>query len=373
MKRVAVIMAGGSGERFWPLSRKRKPKQLLNLNSKDRSMIQESIDRIKDLIPPEDIFIITGYMLLEPLRNALPELPPQNIVAEPMKRNTAPCLALASSFISARYEDEGYKTEEISVSVLTADQRIYPTDGFVSTVKSALEFVEQNKTICTIGITPSRPETGYGYIEVDKIFDTSEKIKPVKRFREKPNKQTAQEFLEAGNFLWNSGMFFWRLDYFNEQLAKHLPEIGKQIPKMQERLIHRTTHFHDDLIGNLDTIFKAFPNISIDFGLMEKADSVSVAKADFSWDDIGSWDSLHRTHEADKDNNICLGRVSTIDTKDSIILNESGDTKLISILGLDNIVVVDTGDALMICPKDRVQDVKKQVEKIREDHGEDWL
>lgn len=373
MKRVAVIMAGGSGERFWPLSRKRKPKQLLNLNSKDRSMIQESIDRIKDIIPPEDIFIITGYMLLEPLRNALPELPPQNIVAEPMKRNTAPCLALASSFIAARYDDEGLKPEDISVAVLTADQRIYPTEGFLTTVRAALEHVESNDTICTIGITPSRPETGYGYIEVDKIFEPEEKIKAVKRFREKPNKQTAQEFLESGNFLWNSGMFFWRLDYFNAQLAKHLPEVGTKISKMQDRLNHHTTHFHDDLLGNLEKMFKEFPSISIDFGLMEKADSVSVAKAEFSWDDIGSWDSLHRTHDADEDNNICIGRVSTIDTKDSIILNESGESKLISVLGLDNIVVVDTGDALMICPKDRVQDVKKQVEQIRKDHGEDWL
>ncbi len=373
MKRVAVIMAGGSGERFWPLSRKRKPKQLLNLNSKDRSMIQESIDRIKDVISPEDIFIVTGYMLLEPLRNALPELPPQNIVAEPMKRNTAPCLALASSFIAARYDDEGIKPSDISVAVLTADQRIYPTEGFVQTVVSALEYVEKNDTICTIGITPSRPETGYGYIEVDKVFAEDEEIKSVKRFREKPNKQTAQEFLESGNFLWNSGMFFWRLDYFNDQLAKHLPKVGSQIPKMQKRLNHLTTHFHDDLLEKLDRIFEAFPSISIDFGLMEKADSVSVAKAKFNWDDIGSWDSLHRTHDADENNNICIGRVATIDTKDSIILNESGETKLISVLGLDNIVVVDTGDALMICPKDRVQDVKKQVEKIRKEHGEDWL
>jgi mannose-1-phosphate guanylyltransferase len=336
-------------------------------------MIQESIDRIKDLIPAQDIFIITSYMLLEPLRNALPDLPPENIVAEPAKRNTAPCLALASSFIAARYDDDGITPDQISVAVLTADQRIYPTDGFINTVRTSMEYVEQNDTICTIGITPSRPETGYGYIEYEGEALQPNQIRNVKRFREKPNLQTAQEFLEAGNFLWNSGMFFWRLDYFNAQLEKHLPEVGSKISDMQSRLNHHTTRFHDALLGNLESLFAAFPSISIDFGLMEKADSVSVAKADFSWDDIGSWDSLHRTHDSDESNNICIGNVSLIDTKDSIILNESGDNKIISIMGLDNIVVVDTGDALMICPKDRVQDVKKQVEKIRDEYGEEWL
>ncbi len=377
MKRTAVIMAGGSGERFWPLSRMKKPKQLLNLNSDSMTMIEESIDRISPLIPPEDIFIITGPVLLEPMRNALPMLPPENIVAEPAKRNTAPCLALAAAYISARYEGKGISAEEISMAVLTADQRIMPKEAFIRTVESALSYVENTPSLGTIGIMPARPETGYGYIEVESSFDPSNtgiQIKPVLAFREKPDIAAAMKFISSGNHLWNSGMFFWRVDRFIAGMAACLPEVGGRIADMQAALAGQTGTPLNDLPWKVAEIFSAFPSISIDYGLMERADNVVVARALFTWDDIGSWDSLERVNGKDKNDNIITGDVSLVDVSNSIIVNSSSDKKIIvAAIGLSDMVIVTTDDAVLICPKGRVQEVKKCVEQIRESGGNKWL
>jgi len=373
MKRTAVIMAGGSGERFWPLSRKRKPKQLLPLAS-ERTMIEESIERISPLIPPEDVFIITSEILLEPLRKALPELPAENIVAEPYKRNTAPCLALAAAFIAEKYSMQ-LKTDEISIAVLTADQSISPIDGFLSTVGKSLDFVEKNKALCTIGIQPIRPETGYGYIEVEKgDLPGSPNIKSVLSFREKPNLELAKEFVASGNFLWNSGMFFWRLDVFIESLTECLPDVGSKINDLRNCYRNDTNKPFFGPHLKAAPIFEKFPDISIDYGLMEKADNVFVAKAEFSWDDIGSWDSLHRVRNSDGNGNIIHGNNAVFDTKNSIIINSSTDDHIVFAgFGLDDMVVVVTDDAVMVCPKDRVQEVKKAVAIIRQNDGHNWL
>ena len=368
-------MAGGSGERFWPLSRTRKPKQLLKLSG-DRTMIEDSIARIAPLIPVEDVFIITSQVLLEPLRLALLDMPAENIIAEPYKRNTAPCLALAASFIAEKYSED-YKTSEISIAVLTADQNIEPELGFVNTVSAALNYVEEFPALATIGITPSRPETGYGYIEVADNFSDSmdiAEIKTVKRFIEKPDSTAATQFLKDGNKLWNSGMFFWRLDTFISAMKEHLPEVGNQIEEMQRLYKGKTNQAMPEAFSRTAPIFEAFPNISIDFGLMEKADKVVVAKALFNWDDIGSWDSLQRVRKADADGNIIEGRTALIDAKDTIVINTSADDKIVVAgIGLEGMVVVVTDDSVMICPKDRVQEVKKCVEHLRTNKGEKWL
>lgn len=373
MKRTAIIMAGGSGERFWPLSRREKPKQLLNLDNPNKTMIEESIDRISPLISPEDVFIITGEHLLEPLRAALPKVPPQNIVAEPSKRNTAPCLALAAAFIAERYPE--LKHNEISISVLTADQCISPEASFIDSVVSILEYVESNNILGTIGVPPSRPETGYGYIETGDLVSNlfSSPIFKAKSFREKPDYIAAEQFVNAGTFLWNSGMFFWRLDNFIEAMKTNLPDVGNKISNMQTPLKCKTNNIFQALPEEIAELFSTFPSVSIDVGLMEKADNVAVGSALFKWDDIGSWDSLERTRIPDNQGNITVGDLSVIDTTNSIIINESKGKIITAALGLDNIVIVVTDDAVMVCPKDRVQEVKKNVEQIRSFGGEKWL
>lgn len=376
-KRCAIIMAGGSGERFWPISRKRKPKQLLKLSTPDMTMLEESIERVSGLIAPEDIFIITGELLLEPIRNSLPLLPPENVVAEPFKRNTAPCLALGAAFIAAKYGAAGISPEQISIAVLTADQEIQPVSAFRTTIEAALSHVEQNDCICTIGIPPARPETGYGYIEVSEAFDKSidkPEIKPVVCFREKPNREQAVDFMKRGNFLWNSGMFFWRLDYFIKELSLHLPEVGLKIPEMQSKYTGKTDIPLPEPLSSIAGIFEKFPNESIDYGLMEKTGNVAVVKALFKWDDIGSWDSLERVKTSDEDGNIVEGAATIIDSKDTILINNSENGKMIvAALGLTDFVVVATDDAVLVCPKNRVQEVKKCVEEIRAKGGDKWL
>lgn len=368
-------MAGGSGERFWPLSRKRRPKQLLPLAS-EKAMITESIERISPIIPAEDIYIITSASLLEPIRKILTSLPPENIIAEPHKRNTAPCLALAAAIITEKYSVD-FNTNEISIAVLTADQVISPNEGFIKTVEAALDFVESHEVICTIGIPPSRPETGYGYIEVATPFDNDKnkpEIKHVLHFREKPTLEKAIEYITTNNFLWNSGMFFWRLDVFIKNLSECLPEVGTKIGELRKCYKNETGKVLEGPLVKAANIFEAFPDISIDYGLMEKAKEVFVAKACFSWDDIGSWDSLNRVRKEDETGNIISGKTAVFDLKNSTIINASSNNEIVFAgFGLENIVVVVTDNAILVCPKERVQEVKKCVEILKKENGEKWL
>lgn len=375
MKRTVVIMAGGSGERFWPLSRINKPKQLLALVS-DKTMLEEAIDRVKLYINNEDIFIITSKVLLEPIRKVLPQLPPENIVAEPYKRNTAPCLALASAFISSRYEGS-YSPSEISIAVLTADHIIEPKEAFLKTIETAFDFVEKNKALATIGIPPTKPHTGFGYIEVESPFDNNQtncEIKPVLRFLEKPNYEKAVEFLEKGNYLWNSGMFFWRLDTFNSSLCETMPEIGNKIETMKALYANNTEKAFEGSYEAIDELFKQMPDISIDYALMEKAKNVVVAKALFQWDDVGSLDSLQDKLPKDESNNITKGTCIICNTSDSIIINSTTQKKMLFAgLGLNNMVVVLTDDAVLVCPKDKVQDIKNCISEIRKRGYNEYL
>ncbi len=370
MKRTAIIMAGGSGERFWPLSRRTTPKQLLKLGNSTMTMLEEAIDRISPIIPAEDIYIITGEHLLEPIRKTVPQLPPQNVIAEPAKRNTAPCLALGAAYIQAKYPE--LDPSSISIAVLTADHIIKPKEKFVDTVESALNFVESNKFLATIGVTPSRIETGYGYIELEKIIDltVSDYIQPVVSFREKPTAEKAKEYIETQRFLWNSGMFFWRLDTFTEEMKKALPEVGDAIDTISQKYINHTNTAFDTCFKDIEADFTNLPNISIDYGLMEKAANVAVVKAQFSWDDCGSWDSLERTMDLDSARNIQLGDTISFDNTNTIIFNSS-DKLVVTAFGLDDIAIITTNDAVMVCPKSRVQEVKEIVNRLKEAKRED--
>ena len=372
MKYSAIIMAGGSGERFWPLSRVKKPKQLLELSGSGKNLLQDSIARVDGVIDKEDIFIITSESLQNAIRKALPELPPENVIAEPEKRNTAPCLALGASFISQKYAAQGLKENEIAMAVLTADHLIEPDDKFRQTVDLALETASKGKDIITIGIQPTRVETGYGYIEVDSPFAETENVKQVRAFREKPNRETAEEYLASGRYYWNSGMFFFRLDAFIENMILLLPEIGTKIYEMRDKYKALTDKALEGPNTGIADIFSKFPSLSIDYGLMEKATHVSVVKADFNWDDIGSWTALERTRDTDENMNIIEGSNINIDTSNSIIINRNKNLT-VAALGLEDMIVVATDDSLLICPKNRAQDVKKVVAKLKENNLENLL
>jgi mannose-1-phosphate guanylyltransferase len=367
-------MAGGAGERFWPLSRKRYPKQLLHLNSDEHSMIEETILRIEGLIPPEDIYIITNELLVTEIRKQLSVLPPENVIPEPYKRNTAPCLALASAYILARYAE--LQACDIAVAVLTTDQNISTNEQFTKTIDFALNYAEQNQFLVTIGIMPSRPDTGYGYIETAKPFSVGDEneVQAVVCFKEKPNVEQARDYIKTGRYTWNSGMFFWRLDTFIEQLQANTTEIGKYVYIFTDLLGDNTNIIHNKMDDVICGHYDGLPNISIDYALMEKSSSVAVCKALFEWDDIGAWDALDRTKGHDANGNVVNGATSIVNCNNSILLNECSERKVIVAgLGLKGIVVIATDDAILVCPKDEVQNVKRSVEDIHTHFSDTFL
>jgi len=345
MKTFVVIMAGGSGERFWPYSRITNPKQLLKLTSANLTMIEEAIVRIEPLVPRERILVITSKVLRDTIAQVC-DLPNENIIAEPAKRNTAPCLALAAAIIKQRCAAVG--EHDAVMAVLTADHFIGDAHAFRANISVAIETAVEHGALVTLGIRPTRPETGYGYIEMNRgIEEQKNRGVPVVSFREKPDAELAFTFLRYGNFLWNSGMFFWKVSSIESAMLKYLPEVGAFISS-----------------GD-DESFKRLPDISIDYGIMEKADNVYVVPASFPWDDVGSWDALDRMKTHDADHNVLYGNVEVIDTTNSIIYNVASNEKVLSIVGMNDAVVVFTDDAVLVCDKSKAQDVKRIVSALR--------
>lgn len=358
MNAYAVIMAGGSGERFWPLSRSKRPKQLLALTSQ-RMMIEEAIDRIAPIIPLERVLIITSSVLQQPIIDALPLLPPQNVIAEPAKRNTAPCLALACSVIEAR---EG---GDALMAVLTADHFIGNVEAFRHDVQVALDYAENHNALLTLGIPPTRPETGYGYIRMTSAAAPST-VASVAEFKEKPTINVAMQYLRSGEYVWNSGMFFWRTHALSSAMNASLPEVGSHINDM-------TSAISSEDSAALTSTFSKMPDISIDYGVMERASNVFVVPASFPWDDVGSWDSLDRMQSRDEQGNVLQGPSTVVDTNNSVIVNAHDGSHIVTGVGLDDIVVVVTNDATMVCTKERAQDVKLIVKTLREQGRSDVL
>lgn len=377
MEKVAIIMAGGAGNRFWPLSRINRPKQIIKIDDNTPTLLEEAIERASSVIDLDKIFIITNQYLKESIEEIIKNIPKENIIAEPLKRNTAPCLSLAAAVIASRMAQKNIPESEISVAVLTADQRIFPIHSFKNILESLLKYVFYNEVLATIGIKPERPETGYGYIEVEKDFDYTNQylqIQPIKSFHEKPTQPKANEYLRSHRYLWNSGMFFYRLDIFIEKMIRYSGEIGNRIMEMKE--IINNNPFEDNFALNqqiLD-VYSSFPDISIDYALMEKAKKVVVAPANFSWEDLGSYDTLPRIYSVDQNQNYIQGNVVEIDTRESILINRSMKKDMIlSVLGFTNIVVAVTDDAVMICPRNRVQEVKRIVEEMSKQEKSQWL
>ncbi|HOJ38256.1 MAG TPA: mannose-1-phosphate guanylyltransferase [Ignavibacteriales bacterium] len=350
MEIYAVIMAGGVGSRFWPRSREKKPKQLLQIFG-DRTMIQQTVDRVKEFIPAENILIITNIVQKQEIIEQLPELNKDNIIAEPLGKNTAPCIGLASVLVSRKIKDA------VTI-VLPADHLIIEKDNFLNILRDAANFAYNHKKLITIGIQPTRPETGYGYIEIDKNQPVEEKFYKVVRFTEKPNLEKAKEFLQTGNFMWNSGMFVWRVDTILDEIKNYLPE---QFVLLE--VINKKLNDNLNLDDILNDVYPKFSSISIDYGIMEKSKEVFLIKSNFTWNDVGSWEEVYNLSQKDENNQaVTAENYFSFNSKNNYIYVPK---KFVGLVGVENLIIIDTPDALLICNKDNAQDVKKIVDDLK--------
>lgn len=356
MKKTALIMAGGKGERFWPKSRKDLPKQFLSLTNDGKTMIQLTVERIRPLVALEDIFIATNSDYKKLVKEQLPGLPDENILCEPMGRNTAPCIGLGAVHIAHKYEDA-------LMVVLPSDHLIKCNDIFCQTLETACNAAEYDNHLVTIGITPNYPETGYGYIKMDSSKCCGDAY-GVERFVEKPDYELAKKYVSSGEYFWNSGMFIWKISSILANMEKFLPETYTGLRDIQKAI---NTDQQEVILQN---IFPSFESVSIDYGIMEKADHIFIVPGNFGWDDVGSWLAIERIRGIDARNNTITGNVINIDSSDCTI--EAGD-KLIAAVGLDHMVIVDTPDATLICSKDKTNDIKKVLEQLRAMDQEAYL
>ena len=339
---VALIMAGGKGTRFWPASTEEKPKQFLNLIGKS-TMIQETVHRLTPIIDLDHIFICTSSIYKDICLEQLPDLPERNIIVEPIGRNTAPCILLSTIYIKQIYNDT-------NVIVLPSDHQINNVNEFLNVLTDANEFITQfNKGIITIGISPNRPETGYGYINfLDTVKEiNNHSIKTVNKFVEKPNLSLAQVYLEAGNYLWNAGMFMFNVDFMIDEYkkyAKNTYELLASLPPIN----------NFDYIKKLEQIYYQCESISVDFAIMEKTENLFVIPADFGWDDIGSWLALERYLHADDKGNVLKGNVKTFNAEHNIVFSTQ---KEVILFNADELFVIETDEKIVVGKKSSIEKV----------------
>jgi mannose-1-phosphate guanylyltransferase len=346
----AVILAGGKGERFWPLSTARRPKQLLSLVG-DRPLLAQAVERLDGLIPPDHIFVVTAEDLVEPTRLYVPDLRASNIVGEPMGRDTAAAIAVGAGLVRGRDENAVF-------CVLTADHVIGDLAVFRTTLERCMRLASEREVLVTIGIPPRWPSSAYGYIECGKALpaDGNVEFLQAKRFVEKPDTETAKEYVAGGRFLWNSGMFIWSVRSIESALMRHRPELGGLIRRVAE------ARGGDAVRDVLAAEYPRIERISIDYAVMEKATNIVVAKGQFAWDDVGSWTALEEHFPKDADGNVLVGLCEAMDAQGNIVVSDSGLTALVDVKDL---VVVRTRDVTLVCPKHRAQDIKKLVERLR--------
>ena len=349
-------MAGGRGERFWPKSRKTLPKQFLSLTGDGKTMIQLTVERILPLVEMDDIYIVTNKDYRQLVREQLPEIPERNILCEPVGRNTAPCIGLGAMHINQKYDDA-------VMMVLPSDHLIKQKKLFVDILGQACEIAEEDGNIVTVGITPSYPETGYGYIKFLTEKKKGSAFK-VEKFVEKPNMEKAKEYLASGDYLWNSGMFMWKVSTILNKMQTLLPQIYQKLTQIGEAI---GTPEEDKV---LQEVFPTVESISVDYGILEKTDSIYTLPGDFGWDDVGSWLAVSRVRGTDENNNVLTGNVLAVDTTDCVV---EAQEKLIATVGLKNLVVVDTKDAMLICEKEKANDIKKVLETLRNDDRQEYL
>lgn len=348
MKNTALIMAGGRGERFWPRSRKDLPKQFLCLTDDGKSMIQLTVERISSLVAMEDVYIATNQNYKKLVMEQLPQIPEENILCEPMGKNTAPCIGLGAVHMAKKYEDA-------VMMVLPSDHLIKHNKMFVKTLKDAIEIAKEENNLVTLGITPAYPETGYGYIKFDTETVCGNGY-AVEKFVEKPNIDVAREYLNSGEYLWNSGMFVWKVSSILKNMQEFMPSTMEGLNHIKDAI--GTEREEEVLVKE----FTDFVSESVDYGIMEKARHIFIIPGAFGWDDVGSWNAVERIKQTNELGNTVTGNIITIDTKNCII---EGHDKLIAAVGLENLVIVDTEDATLICNKNSTGDIKKILENLR--------
>ncbi len=346
MELYAVIMAGGVGSRFWPRSREKKPKQLIRIFG-ENTMIQDTVKRLEGLVSNDKILVITNKVQKLRIKEQLPQIPPENIIDEPFGKNTAACIGLASAIISKKNSD--------AVSfVLPSDHLIKDVEEFQNNLKIAAEFAYKSKGLVTIGIKPNKPETGYGYIQFDEQSDNQ--IHKVLTFAEKPNLETAKRFIEAGDFLWNSGMFIWRVDSILAEIKRHLPDLYYGLEEI------KTSIDTPDFEKVLTNVYGQLKSISIDYGVMENSSNVYITKSTFDWNDVGSWQAVYELSDKDNENNSVTGDAYLVKTSGTYVYSPQ---KFAAVIGMENAVIINTSDALLICNREQVQDVKLVVDYLK--------
>jgi len=354
----AVILAGGSGKRLWPLSRQERPKQLLDITYREQSLLQATFARLEPLMPPDAVYVITAGRYMEDTGEQLPSLPSSNILKEPQGRGSAPAIGLAALHL-------WHRDPEAVMACLPADHFIADPERFRQ-VLSAAEQVAREGHLVTLGIRPDHPQTGYGYIEVgDKLTEVGEfDVHGVRRFTEKPDGRKAREFVQGGRHFWNSGMFVWKASTILEEIEKHLPRLHQCLSEVgcvlgteaEETVLERT-----------------WPEVekeTIDFGVMEKADDVMVIPVEMGWSDIGSWASLEDLLPADEDGNVVVGNHLGLSTRNSIV---HSPRRLVATVGVEDLIVVETEDVVLICARERAQEVKALVDRLDAEGLQDWL
>lgn len=354
----AVIMAGGQGTRFWPRSRRNRPKQLLNIVG-EATMVEQTVARIRPLIPPGRTVVVAGEAYRDTLRSCLPHLPAENFLFEPVGRNTAACVAWAALWVQQRAADA-------IMIVLPADHLIGDEAEFLRVLDTAAMAAQPLNRLVTIGIRPTHPETGYGYIRLgeDRMQVEDRDVFRVACFVEKPSRQKAEEFLADGRYLWNSGMFVWRVDAILQEVRRCLPQLAKDLEAVG------TAIASSSLPRVIADVYPRLQSVSIDVGVMERAQDVWVVPGDFGWSDVGSWRALSALLPADAQGNVVVGEQRGLDTSGCYIYSPN---KLVATIGITDLVVIETEDVLLICPKERDQDVRKLVELLAREGREDML
>lgn len=354
-------MAGGIGSRFWPLSTSSRPKQFIDILGTGETFIQQTFRRLNKICPAENFMIVTNLDYKEMVLEQLPELNEDQVLCEPMRRNTAPCIAYACYKIKC-------KTDKANIIVAPSDHLITKEDEFIHQLENGLKYVSENNALLTLGITPSRPETGYGYIQINGAVksDGIKNLHKVKTFTEKPDLKMAKVFMDSGEFFWNSGIFLWSLDSILAAFKKHLPDVNDLFNKGCKY------YYSTEESAFLNKTYSECRNISIDYGIMEKAKNVFVLCADFGWSDLGTWGSLWDNSDKDENNNALKGsNVKLYDTKECIV--NMNDEKLVVVQGLDGFIVAESEKTLMICKKEDEQQIRQIVNDIKISKGDEYI
>jgi mannose-1-phosphate guanylyltransferase len=372
MKTVAVILAGGVGARLWPLSREHAPKQFLSILS-EKTLLQQTFERIRPAFALDDVFVITNTSTVALVNEQVPELPAENIIAEPFGRNTAAAIALAMTVIPARYASNSTPTnvvntlpqgtEDITLAFFPSDHIVRNTSDFVYAVSLCASMASTMNGIILLGVQPVRPETGFGYIQaedqtpltLDISSEATYTLRRIASFAEKPDIETAIRFVNSGDFLWNTGIFFARASVLHEAFEELLPDhvnLFRLLPKHLDK---------DSYEATLDTIYRQVRAISVDYGLMERARNTYVIEGAFDWNDVGSWDAIYQLSQKDAANNVFESEALAFDASDNFVSAQ----KMVALIGVDDLVIVETDDAIVVCRRGQAQDVKEAVDFFR--------